>query len=168
MKKYLLAFLFLIISSVSQAQLTTSLTVTGSDWSVNTLSSASTITKAGKNYESAASESSSLSQTYIKVSAILAWQINVQLSSTANWDPALKISVLRTGDGMGGARITGGNTTFQQVTTGVQPFFNGTLVLVTLGFGRENIPVQYKIEGLSVLLPVKTYSTTILYTVTGL
>lgn len=164
MKNYFPLFLLFLISHISRAQLTTSLTVTGSDWTVTSLSSASTITKAGKNYEPTASELSLSTQTYIKVSALLAWGIRIQQTSTLNWDTSLKIYAQRMGDGIGGAAISGG-TTPVEVSTQIGTFFTGSL---NLGFSKESIPIQYKITGLSVLLPAKTYTTTITYTVYGL
>lgn len=164
MKKYLYIFLLLFVSFCIRAQ-TTTLAVTGQDFNVTSLSSASLITKAGKNYETTALESSATNQTYIKVSALLGWTISVRQTTTANWDPALKISVRRTGDGTGTA-IIGGGTAYQLVTSSTATsFFSGLLNLTS---NRDAIPIQYKIEGFSVLLPVKQYSTTIQYTVSGL
>lgn len=163
MKKYIYIFLLLFVSFCIRAQ-TTTLAVTGQDFNVTSLSSASLITKAGKNYETTALESSATNQTLIKVSALLGWTISVRQATTASWDPALKISVRRTGDGTGAA-IIGGGTAYQLVTTTATSFFSGLLNLTS---NRDAIPIQYKIEGFSVLLPVKQYSTTIQYTVSGL
>ncbi|WP_221392215.1 hypothetical protein [Dyadobacter sp. NIV53] len=161
MKKYIPFFLLALISFVTSAQ---SITVTngagGSTWSVPALSSV--ITKGGKNYEHI--ETSAASHTLLKVNSLLVWGVSVQQSGISNWDPALKISVRRTGDGTGGA-IIGGGAAYIQLTTSSQAFFSG---LLGLGFSRDNVPIQYKIEGLSVLLPVKTYTTTIIYTISGL
>ena len=120
------------------------------------------ITKAGKNYEHI--ETSSASQTLLKVNALLAWSITAHLSATSNWDSSLKLSVQRTGNGTGIAILTGG-TTYIQLTSTPQAFFSG---LLNLTASRDNIPIQYKIEGLSVMLPVKTYTTTVTYTISGL
>lgn len=163
MKKYLFIFLLFFVSFCIRAQ-TTTLTVTGQDFNVTSLSSASLITKAGKNYETTALESSITNQTSIKVSALLGWTISVRQTTTASWDPALKISVRRTGDGTGSA-IIGGGTAYQLITSTATSFFSGLLNLTS---NRDAIPIQYKIEGFSVLLPVKQYSTTIQYTVSGL
>ncbi|KAA0992840.1 hypothetical protein [Dyadobacter aurulentus] len=120
------------------------------------------VTTAGKNYEHI--ETSPTSQTLIRVTSLLLWSVSVQMTNTSNWDPSLKLFVRRTGDGTGSA-ILGGSNNYIQLTTANQAFFWG---LLSLGFNRDNVPVQYKIEGLSVTLPVKTYTTTIQYTITGL
>jgi len=163
MRAYLFIMFFLFLSVVCFSQ-TTSVAITngsmGATWSIPTLSS--TITKAGKNYEHV--ETSALSHTYLKVTSIAFWNVSVQQTVSSNWDPSLKLFVRRSGDGTGLVTISGG-TAFLPVTSGNTLFFSG---LLGLGFGRENIPVQYKIEGLSVLLPVKTYTTTIVFTISGL
>lgn len=159
--KFLPVFLLLLMHSACFAQsISISNGANGSNWNIPALST--TIIKAGKNYEHV--ETSAASHTLLKVNALLTWSISVQQSVSSNWDPALKISVRRTGDGTGGAIISGGSN-YIQLTSSSQVFFSG---LLGLGFSRDNIPVQYKIEGMSVLLPVKTYSTTIQYTVSGL
>lgn len=157
--KYIIAFWIACLSAPTASAQTISIN-SGSTWSVSTLSS--TITKAGKNYEHI--ETSSASQTLFKVNALLAWSISAHLSSTSNWDSSLKLYVQRTGNGTGIAIVTGG-TTYIQLTSTPQLFFSGLLNVLA---HRDNIPVQYKIEGLSVMLPVKTYTTTITYTISGL
>lgn len=132
----------------------------GANWTLSAPSSA--ITAAGKNYEHV--ETTIASHTLLKVNAALVWSVTIQQSGTSNWDPALKIFVRRSGDGTGGAILTG-NTNYIQLSTSAQSLVGG---LLGLGFSREDIPIQYKIEGLSVLLPVKTYTTTLLFTVSGL
>jgi len=143
---------------------TASVTITngsqGANWNIPTLSSS--ITKAGKNYEHI--ETSALNHTVLKVNSLVFWNVSVQQTVSSNWDPLLKLYVRRSGDGTGLVTISGGSA-FQQVTGASSLFFSG---LLGLGFGRDNIPIQYKIEGLSVLLPAKTYTTTILFTISGL
>lgn len=157
--RYIITFCIACLSAFAASAQTISIN-SGNTWSVPTLSS--TITKAGKNYEHI--ETSSASQTLFKVNALLAWSISAHLSSTSNWDSSLKLYVQRTGSGTGIAIVTGG-TTYMQLTTTPQLFFSGLLNVLA---HRDNIPVQYKIEGLSVMLPVKTYTTTITYTISGL
>ena len=157
--RYIITFCIACLSAFAASAQTISIN-SGNTWSVPTLSS--TITKAGKNYEHV--ETSSASQTLFKVNALLAWSISAHLSSTSNWDSSLKLYVQRTGSGTGIAIVTGG-TTYMQLTTTPQLFFSGLLNVLA---HRDNIPVQYKIEGLSVMLPVKTYTTTITYTISGL
>lgn len=157
--RHIITFCIACLSALAVSAQTLSIN-SGSTWSVSTLSS--TISKAGKNYEHI--ETSSTSQTLFKVNALLAWSISAHLSSTSNWDSSLKLYVQRTGNGTGIAIVTGG-TTYMQLTSTPQLFFSGLLNVLA---HRDNIPVQYKIEGLSVMLPVKTYTTTITYTISGL
>ena len=133
----------------------------GATWTVSTLTSS--VTKAGKDYV-VYGETSLVAQTTLKINALLFWTVNVQLSTTANWHSGLKIYVIRTGNGTGGAILDGG-LTYKEVTTMPQAFFSGNL---GLGYARDNVPIQYKIEGMSVMLPAKTYTTTIQYTVSGI
>lgn len=158
MKKNILFCIVFLMSSAAYAQ-TISVT-SGTTWSIPTLSS--TITSAGKNYEHI--ETSAASQTLIKVNAVLVWSVSVQQIVSSNWNSNLIVSVRRTGDGTGGA-IMLGTLNYIPLTATSQAFFSG---LLGLGFSRDNVPIQYKIEGLSVTLPVKTYTTTIQYTITGL
>lgn len=160
MKNLQMLFLAVLVSPVAFTQTIAINGTSGANW---TLSAPSTIlTAAGKNYEHV--ETTAVNHTLLKVNAALVWSVSVQQSGTANWDTGLKISVRRTGEGTGGAILTG-NTNYLQLTTTAQALVGGIL---GLGFSRDDIPIQYKIEGLSVLLPVKTYTTTILFTVSGL
>lgn len=90
------------------------------------------------------------------------WKVDVR-KSDVDWVPSLQLFVRRTGDGYapnGSSSISGG-ITFQLLTNTNQAFFNG----------RRNyydIPIQFQLSGVSVLLPSKTYSTTVMYTVTEL
>jgi hypothetical protein len=157
--RYLIAFCIACLSGFAASAQTISIN-SGTTWSIPSLSS--TITKAGKNYEHI--ETSSASQTLLKVNALLTWSITAHLSSTSNWDSSLKLYVQRTGNGTGIAILSGG-TTYIQLTSTPQTFFGGLLNLLA---HRDNIPIQYKIDGLSVILPTKTYTTTVTYTISGL
>lgn len=157
--RYLIAFCLAFLSDFAASAQTISIN-SGTTWSIPSLSS--TITKAGKNYEHV--EISSASQTLLKVNALLTWSITAHLSSTSNWDSSLKLYVQRTGNGTGIAILSGG-TTYIQLTSSPQTFFGG---LLNLTASRDNIPIQYKIDGLSVILPTKTYTTTVTYTISGL
>lgn len=89
------------------------------------------------------------------------WRIDVRRNAV-NWDPSLTLSIRRTGNGTPffffiGGTVTGG-TNYQAITTNNQAFFSGTN-------SRLTIPLQLKLENVSVLLPAKTYSTTIILTI---
>lgn len=91
------------------------------------------------------------------------WSISVH-KEDINWDPSLRISARRTGSGTssgngnGGGLIQGG-TDFQELTGGLRYFFSGKK-------GRLEMPIQYQIDNVSVLIPADNYSTTIIFTMT--
>lgn len=90
------------------------------------------------------------------------WQVDVRLIPN-DWNNALVLSARRTGNGSPfffNGNINGG-TSYLQLSTSNQNFFNGNRTWF-------DIPVQYRLSGVSVLLPAKTYSATVLYTVTDL
>lgn len=157
MKKYLVYLaLFLTTSCFSQ-----SISITGNTWTV--ASPSSQVTLSGKNYE--ANEVSAANQTLISMAAVVLSGISVRQITGSNWDPALEIWVKRTGNGIGLTIPVGGEIA-QKVTTTNTPFFS--VLLTVLAGTKSGIPIQYEIRGLSVLLPVKTYTTTVQYTIVGL
>ena len=92
------------------------------------------------------------------------WRVDIR-KSDVDWNPSLSLFAQRTGNGTPfwnflPGTINGG-TTYQQLTNINQTFFNGTRT-------RLDIPIQYQITGVSVLLPAKTYTSTVIYTVTEL
>lgn len=84
------------------------------------------------------------------------WRVDVKKSDT-NWHANFQLYVRRTSDGSGSGSISGG-TSYQEITDTDQSFFNGTL-------DRSNITGQLKLTGVSVQIPVDTYTTTVYYTV---
>lgn len=90
------------------------------------------------------------------------WQVSVRMTQI-DWNANLTLSARRTGDGnpfFFNGPITGG-TSYLPLSTANQIFFNGSR-------SRYDIPIQYQISGISVLLPAKTYTATVVYTVTEL
>ena len=91
------------------------------------------------------------------------WRVDIR-KSDVDWDANLELYAQRTGNGTslsGNANNINGGNNFQQVIDSDQTFFSGRRA-------RVDIPVQYEIRNVSVLLPAKTYETTIIYTVTEL
>ena len=77
------------------------------------------------------------------------------------WHPQLKIQVKRTAKGISGNNNINSGLVFQTITNHSSFFLNTT--------GKHvKIPIQYRIKGISVLLPVKKYSTQIIFTVLNL
>ena len=139
-----------------------SLTVTGG-WT--TTLATTNITEAGNNYPSG-SLTSTVNQSLVRVTSAtnsVAF-VSIQKSDTS-WDSRLIISARRTGTGTGSSGFTTTNGTTAQIITNVpQSFFE-----VRPGTGTQvtNIPIQYLITGYTVLLPVKAYTTTLIYTVSN-
>lgn len=165
-------FLFLVGCESSKAQ---SLSISGSTW----LPTINTVTEAGNDYSAttltSASNQSLLSVTMPSDYFIIFLMNNhytVQvktINSGASWSAAgLKIYAKRTGNGSGGGSaflgisdISGGNATFQELTSSDAYFFEGN------NYGaspRSGIPIQFQITGVSVLAPVANYSTSIIFT----
>lgn len=158
MTRYLIFMLFIIAGMETSAQ---TVSITGTTWTV--ASPTAPVTLSGKNYES--NETSAANQTLISMTGLVLTGISVRQIVGANWDAGLEIWVKRTGNGAGLTIPLGGDN-FQKVTTTNTAFFS--VLLTVLSSSKSGIPVQYEIRGLSVLLPVKTYTTTIQYTVAGL
>jgi hypothetical protein len=84
------------------------------------------------------------------------WRVDVRRTDT-KWHEDFALYVKRTGSGTGGGSITGG-TEYQEVTTSDSAFFAGS-------GDRTDIPLQLKLEGVSVHVPPDSYSTAVTYTV---
>ena len=87
------------------------------------------------------------------------WRVEVSRNDL-DWHPSLQIFARRTGSGVPfyfNGQMSGG-TNYQEVKTNDQYFFNGRRTYL-------DIPIQYQIRNVSVLIPAKTYVTTIVYTV---
>jgi hypothetical protein len=161
MKKRVLYLLFALFSHASHAQPPKRVTVTGS-WTVTVPSSL--ITDAGMDYTQTFISATNQSLLDFKTGLAPSYTIFVQKMDT-DWHPNLSLWIKRTGQGNGsGGRtipMTGGEN-FMQVTNSPQPFFydasNST-------HNRNNVPIQYQIQGLSVIIPVKSYSTTLMFTI---
>lgn len=106
-----------------------------------------------------------LSATTTKAKGNFNWSVSIH-KEDSNWDASMNISARRTGSGLssgngnGGGLIQGGSN-FQQLNSIPTSFFSGKK-------GRLDIPIQYQIDNVSVLIPSGTYSTTIVFTLTDL
>jgi hypothetical protein len=124
-----------------------------------------TITEAGTNYS--ISPESAVNQTLISMAGFPIFEtyaVTVHKSDT-DWNSGLTLQVQRTGTGTTGFfGSTNGGAAYITLTNSPQAFFNGNI-----GFAntKNNVPIQYRIQGASVLLPVKSYTTTVVYTVSN-
>lgn len=131
------------------------------------------VSEAGLDYPSTYSIQSSQNQTFLELQRggglfaayLNSWRVDVRKSDFL-WDNRLKLEVRRTGAGNGqglwiwGPTITGG-TNYINVSNGNSQFFNGSGIYT-------NIPLQYRISGFSVLIPVQNYSTEVVFTLIDL
>jgi hypothetical protein len=77
----------------------------------------------------------------------------------------LVLQVRRRGNGTGGpAGTINGSTGNITLTNSPQVFYNGS---VGQGSGRSNVPVRYRVTGRTVLIPAKTYTANIVYTISN-
>ena len=135
----------------------TAITTTGSDYSSSALTSA-----ANQTLITAGGLGSLLS--------IKNYQISVSKTNT-NWHNNLVLTARRTGTGTPsflGLLSASGGTTAQTITNISTAFFTINVSILSLGLGNasiSNIPIEYSLSGISVILPAKTYSTTITYTI---
>ncbi|UBM57478.1 hypothetical protein LAG90_11675 [Marinilongibacter aquaticus] len=154
--------LFILLILGFQAAKGQSITLSNTSWSAS-IASGNLITNAGENYATTQILSAT-NQTYLDINALLLWTITVQRTD-ALWHSNLGLSLRRTGNGSTLVAITSpAVNAWINVTTTPNTLMSGTSVLT----GIHNIPLQYRIDGLSVLIPAKSYSTTITYTISGL
>ncbi|MDH7512835.1 MAG: hypothetical protein QHH14_07815 [Clostridiales bacterium] len=76
----------------------------------------------------------------------------------SNWHSNLRLYIRRTGNGTG-LFVPSGGLNYLEITGSNTLFFTG------IG-DRSNIPLRERIEGVSVDIPVATYTTTIIFTLT--
>jgi hypothetical protein len=149
MKNFTL-IVFILISNVLFSQ---SVSVSGS-WTRTT--SASDITEAGNDY--VGTYTSSTTQTRITISNGSKDKTRVEVRKENNfsdWHPNLILQIKCTNR----IKVDSGGNNFQTITD------NDAFFLTTKAGNQTNIPLQYTISGISVLLPVKDYTTTIWFTV---
>ena len=89
------------------------------------------------------------------------WQIDIS-KSDIDWHPDIEIyaRVTDRGRGYGINPYMIGGENYMKINDIDQLFFNGSAA-------RRNIKIQYELRNISVTLPAKSYSTTIVYTITS-
>lgn len=89
------------------------------------------------------------------------WTVDISVSNV-DWHPdiGLYARVTDKGKGFGINPYMYGGETYVPVTYVNQQFFYGSA-------GRRNIKIQYELRDISVTLPAKSYSTTVIYTITS-
>ena len=128
--------------------------VTG-DWS-RTITTADLV--GGIGTDLASSYESASNQVLISISNTTgpgdAWRIDVHRTD-GTWSGSLTVSVKRTGTG--GGSVAGG-AAYQAITTSAVSFFTGSDDVT-------DIPIQLKLDGMSLQIAPDTYSTTVTITV---
>jgi hypothetical protein len=148
----LIGFLAFVNTMFSQG---IELTVTG-NWAKNI--AASDISEAGNDYPT--TYASNTNQTLLTINP-KNWnkEIIVYVSkSDISWNSNLNLKVKRTSNGTNGNANINGGIIYQTITNLDANFF-------TCKGYHTFVPLQYEITGISVLLPVQSYSSTITYTV---
>lgn len=138
------------------------ITVSGS-W--NPVVNSSIITQAGQDYPTGYAVESASSQSSINLTLggglfnvlLNGWRVDVQRDDIL-WPSGLVLETRRTTNGTGTSfsSISGG-TAYQVVNPNANSFFQG------LG-AFNNIKIQHRISGMSILTPVNTYSTSVIFT----
>lgn len=155
-------FLLLLMASPAHSQ---TLTVGGSNWTVNIPS----ITEAGTNY--AGTYESATNQILLTASVPLllgTGKVTVRYVVNPTWNNALTLNIRRTGNGSTVCllcTITGG-TTYQPITTSDVELFRIAAVLALATY--NNIPLQLELTGVSVTVPAAAYNSRIVFTIGAL
>lgn len=177
--------LFVIVFLITINGFTQTITVSGSNWNINTNSTPSFTqpTEAGNNYSGTYESPTNLITISGSIPGSLLNLLTGGVASVVkvhyiptNWNSNLKLFVKRSG---GSASISGlcllcgtsinGGTTYIEVPQSAPVQFFTINFSGVLGLGNNitfsNINVQLQIQGVSVTVPVDDYSTTIYFTI---
>ncbi|MFO7891625.1 MAG: hypothetical protein R6V04_14950 [bacterium] len=173
-KNYFLVLILLFVYvEVGKAQISTDITVTGG-WDLY-ITQADLQGGAGSNLRS--TYTSDADQILVEFYSLYLWPgyrtwnwaVDIH-KQDGNWHSDLLIDVRRTGDGQCNQTdysIIGG-TSYINITNTDTEFFYGRISgnLGWLGaFTVSDVPIQYRIRGVSATLPAQTYTITIYYTI---
>ena len=148
MKKLSLLIFFIFCTQNLKGQ---SISVTG-DWNYTVPST--DITEAGEDFTGI--YESNVNQVSIDIQYNNKWEVSIN-KNDIDWINDFKLSMRRTGEGLGSKKLKGGKN-YKEIKNGVAKFFSGDK-------DRFFIPIQFKIENVSVTIPVNTYIVEIVYTV---
>jgi hypothetical protein len=159
MKPILSIIFFVLFQTIGYSQ---SITVT-QGWT--TAVASNTITEAGLNYTgNVTSPNPQVYVSFTGFSSFSSYTVRVH-KADVDWNSALTLQVRRRGNGTGGSGGSiNGSTNYVTLTNSPQVFYNGN---VGLSSGRSSVPIQYRISGRTVLIPAKTYTTNIVYTISN-
>ncbi|REH45844.1 hypothetical protein C7448_10996 [Tenacibaculum gallaicum] len=159
-------FIFIFYTLFSNSQ---TITVSGGGWTPAI--SSSDILDAGSDYNTNVSSNTEHSTINITGTSLLClgilvapdYQIRINRQDN-NWNNLLQLFLRRTGDGEPtllclGCFIENGNN-YIEIESIDKYFFN-------IRGCYSNVPIQYELRGLSVLIPPDNYSTEVIYTITN-
>jgi hypothetical protein len=152
----LILALMLFTIKIVAAQGQSSITITNSSWTPSVGTNPVSIT--GNDYINS-TLTSSVYQSLLNVNSNEGYTISIN-KTDIDWIAGLSLWVGRTGDGTASSATISANVPFIQLTYLDQALFTGNK-------DRINIPLQFEIRGLSVLLPAKQYTTTIVFTISN-
>jgi len=115
--------------------------------------------QSGAGSDLSASYESASDATALDITAAADYRVDVR-RNVGTWDTGLTLYVRRTSIGTGSGSVSGG-TTYQQVTTSDVELFTGNS-------NRNNVEVQYQVDGMSIDISPDNYQTTVSYTITDL
>ena len=84
------------------------------------------------------------------------WQVMIGMN-VINWHPNLQVWARRSGNGTTWFGSISGGTSYQRVNELALTFYTGSL-------NRSDVPIQYEIRNVSALIPARSYSVEIVYT----
>ena len=159
-----LTFVLFFLASIAAPKVfgqSISINLTGPAWNVSVPS----ITQAGSDYSTNITSNinqSTISLLFGALALLTNWRVTVR-KQDVTWNNNLTLWTRKTGNGTGilspivSTISPSGTTSFVQLSNVEQEVFRGFST-------RFDVPFQYELRGLSVLIPVNNYSTTIVFT----
>src|SRR5690606_20128383 len=154
--------LFVIVFLITINGFTQTITVSGSNWNINTNSTPSFTqpTEAGNDYSGTYESPSNQVLISVAVPILLgSGKVSVRYEPDPLWHSSLIIETRKTGNGSSLCLLCSitpsGVSTYQVVTTQDTEVFRVFAVLDLANF--SNIPIQFRLSGVSVTLPVDEY-----------
>lgn len=158
---YVCFFCSIVIDTFSQCTPTISISGTTISQTYSALPS----TRVGLDYENndLIIQGSNINISIANSDGCSSWQLSVNRNFIV-WDANLRLWINKINDGSsfatGASIYPNGTSAYQEITSFSQSFFSGVK-------DRLSVQISYKITGMSVLIPVRTYSATVYYTISA-
>ncbi|WP_312078851.1 hypothetical protein [Chryseobacterium sp.] len=158
MKNSLLKIIFFLLLLPSALKSQGNLTVAGSNWLVQP----PTLGDAGSNYAQVYESASNQIQLIATVGFLFgSARISARYEGNPTWNPALGLGIRRTG----GSSTVQGGTNYMDLTLTDTSFCT---IQTFLSLGSYSIPVQARLNGISVTVPAGNYSSRVVFTISAL